>query len=332
MDPQLIQRARYILRKRFRQVQTAPPTLLISSCNQLMNWLSSHSLFSGIVGHILIKHEELAESFIKYKEQIESGARQIQTKHIEVADYEQYSALCALGVKMVAELGLSNPQRSMFFLATVTEAIVGEELFKQEDSIEQFKDHVVDSVYEYLDEQLDSRNIIFGLLLKYKQHVEWFRKVALQAKANDEKTLARDLQEFIFLNGTDFVVEPVSASGESDLILKDSEEGTLIVDAKYIKSDQHSLVKRQLADGFHQVFRYCHDYNESHGFLVAFKSTEHALQLDLEETKGGLRYLNIGGKTIYYLDISIASLPTASKAGKPKEMSFVKSELISSIE
>jgi hypothetical protein len=82
-----------------------------------------------------------------------------------------------------------------------------------------------------------------------------------------------------------------------------------------------------LAAGFHQVARYCDDYNESAGYLVVFSSSRRHLSLELEETDG-TRYLRVGGRIIYYLEIWIADSPSASKLGKAEELSISKADLL----
>jgi hypothetical protein len=42
MDPELIQRTRYILHMRFRRAKTCPTAILGSVCTQLLNWLNKH--------------------------------------------------------------------------------------------------------------------------------------------------------------------------------------------------------------------------------------------------------------------------------------------------
>ena len=66
----------------------------------------------------------------------------------------------------------------------------------------------------------DDRRTVLGLLLKYKHHVEWFRRDDLRAKleANTqkgEKILACDLYAYLHDQGLDFSIEPSSISGEA---------------------------------------------------------------------------------------------------------------------
>ena len=52
---------------------------------------------------------------------------------------------------------------------------------------------------------------------------------------------------------------------------------------------------------------------------------EHAEELD------GLRFLKLGGKTIYYLPVQISNEASASKSGKAEEVIITKVELVTSV-
>jgi hypothetical protein len=90
--------------------------------------------------------------------------------------------------------------------------------------------------------------------------------------------------------------------------------------------DSAAEVRRKLASGFHQVARYCEDYNEPTGYLVGFDESPRRLHLELDETDGW-QYLSLGGKAVYYLGISIAALPSASRAGKADEINVTADDL-----
>ena len=196
----------------------------------------------------------------------------------------------------------------------------------------------IDGVYEYLDEHIDTRNVIYSILLKYKQHSEWFHRNRLRATADEglegikgERGLARDLNEYVFNQHVEFIIEPRSATGEADLILREAGGRYLIIDAKYIPADStRSTVRDQMNSGFHQVARYCEDYHEPEGFLISFIRTSKRISLDLEESDG-LRFLKLGGKTIYYLPVQISDEPSASKSGKAEEVIITREELVSPV-
>ena len=52
MDPQVIQRTRYVLRARFRRTQTCPLGLFPSACKQLVSWLENHPVLSSPVSRL----------------------------------------------------------------------------------------------------------------------------------------------------------------------------------------------------------------------------------------------------------------------------------------
>jgi hypothetical protein len=201
--------------------------------------------------------------------------------------------------------------------------------------LEALRDVAIDGLYEYLDEQMDARNALYAILLKYKQRSEWFHRTRLRQAADDglegktgERALALDLQEYVLDQGVEFMVEPASVSGEADIVLRDSEGRYVIVDAKYVPANATpSKIREKVAAGFNQVARYCDDYNESEGFLVVFTCTNMRIRVDLDEADG-LRHLSVGGKTIYFLSINIADLPSASKAGQSREVIIPAQDLI----
>jgi len=206
-----------------------------------------------------------------------------------------------------------------------------------EDALDAIRD-IIDGLGVYLDECLDARNVLQAVLLKYKQRCEWFHRNRLCAIADTglegrkgERALALDLHEYILDQGVEFYVEPASVSGEADIVLRDPDGWHLILDAKYIpEKASRSEIVEILASGFNQVVRYCKDYNETEGFLVVFTRTPKKIRLELEEDDG-LRYLKLGGKTVYYLEIDIATLPSASREGRATEFEISAEELVASV-
>lgn len=177
----------------------------------------------------------------------------------------------------------------------------------------------------------------FGLSTR-KQHSEWFHQKRLRTIADEgsegikgERGLARDPDEYVFNQDVEFIIEPRSSSGEADLILREPGGRYLIIDAKYVHEDStRSTIRDQMNSGFHQVARYCEDYREPEGFLISFIRTSKRISLELEESDG-LRFLKLGGKTIYYLPVQISDEPSASKSGKAEDVTITKEELVSPV-
>jgi hypothetical protein len=100
------------------------------------------------------------------------------------------------------------------------------------------------------------------------------------------------------------------------------------MDPKYIAAGSPpSEFKRRLASGFHQVARYCHDFNEAAGYLVVYIEDIKTPRLELD-TVDGFGFLSINGKQVYYVPVHIADAPSASKAGTAEEVVIGKNELI----
>jgi len=252
---------------------------------------------------------------------------------------DEHAAVCWAITHVVSEIAPNNLGTIRRIYNEIHNYLTDDDSFVDLDkAVGTIRDVAIDGLYEYLDEKLDSRNITYGLLLKYKQRAEWFHRSRLRDVADrglegktGERALAVDLQEYVFDQQVEFVIEPVSASGETDLVLKDPEGGRLILDDKYIAEDaSRSEIVRKLSDGFHQVYRYCDDFNEADGFLVVFVRTTKRLALELEESDGA-RFLRLGGKSIYYIEVHISDEPSASRSGQAEELQISRAELIATV-
>src|SRR5690606_2975872 len=180
-----------------------------------------------------------------------------------------------------------------FLVRCLAEYLTKNDSIKLDEAIEVVRDVALDGLFEYLDEQLDSRNMVLGVIRKYKQRSEWFRRENLRGIAGGagnskgERALALDLYEYLLEQSVEFFVEPTSGSGEVDLVLREGEGRYIILDAKHIKSDASpSTIRKKLADGFHQVVRYCEDYHQPAGHLVVFSESRRKISPDLDDFDG----------------------------------------------
>lgn len=337
MDQLLIQRTRYLLRARFRRAQTCPTAMFVNSCKQLINWINNHPLLRYVVTDLAKVEgyhvDRISQTFVEVPHA--SGAYHPGTY---TADNSlKHSSVCYHIIAGLAAIEKLDQHKENFLLCCLGEYLNEDEHIKIDDALSVLRDVAIDGLYEYLDEHLDERNSIYSILIKYKQRCEWFRKNRLRNYAENglegkkgELALAIDVQEYVLNQGVDFFVEPASASGEADLIIKSSEGRHIVIDAKYIKDESNrSTISSKLSSGFHQVSRYCNDFNVSDGFLVNFVSNSTRIRLDLD-IQDGFPYLQLGSKTIYYIEVNIAKEPSASKSGKAVEVEISKDELISS--
>lgn len=338
MDPLLVQRTRYILKSRFRRAQTCPVNLLPATTAQVMVWLENHPIMLSILARLRAIE---TNATIEVEDILKILKREPYAEEKRIYDAltpEAHAAICLRVVEGVAALHTFNRHQALQGLVGFAQYLLEKDLHKADEAVEVVRDVALDGLCEYLDEQLDTDSALYAVMLKYKQHSEWFYRNRLMDYAENglesktgERALAIDLYDYILSQGLDFTIEQASASGEVDLLLSNSDGRRLVIDAKYIKAgSSRSATVRKLADGLHQVARYCNDYAEPSGFLVTFIATHNRLAPELQQ-RDGLDYIEIGGRTIYYLPIYIGDEPSASKSGKAEEIIISKSELAQEI-
>ncbi|HXX23493.1 MAG TPA: hypothetical protein VEO19_10105 [Terriglobia bacterium] len=338
MDPQVIQRTRYVLRIRVRRAQTCPLALFPSACEHLLAWLESHPVLSSLVPRLKSPPAEAREQIEKIIADAPTSNPYYPYFSYSAASAEEHAALCLHVVRAVIRTAAMQPESRETALICLAEYLSGQLFDSAQEAVKALRDVPVDGTYEYLDEQIDTRNVVYSILLKYKQRSEWFHRSRLRAIADEglegakgERSLARDLQEYVFSEHVEFIIEPRSSSGEADLMLREPCGRYLIIDAKYVPADAtRSTIRDRIASGFHQVARYCEDFREPEGFLVSFIRSPKRISLELEESDG-LSFLKLGGKAVYYLAVQISDEPSASKSGKADEVIIARGELVSPV-
>lgn len=336
MDSSLVQRTRYVLHSRVRRAQKCNLYLFESACRSLLSWIDNHPALGPTMAHL----EGLEAALqTELEEMLEKARSEDNLTDTELAfnptTADHFAAVAAHVVRAASQCDLLPKNKGNQVLQKLYRLLTNGHSYQTADYVEAVRDVAIDGLYEYLDEQLDARNAVWGIIQKYKQRSEWFGRARLRAVADTgmegltgERGLALNLQEYVLDQGAEFYVEPTSASGEVDLLLRDPEGRHLIIDAKYVAADEsRAQVIRKLRDGFHQVYRYCQDLNEPSGFLVAFYRNTTRVFLDLEESDG-LNSLGIGGKRIYFQDIHISEEPSASRSGKAEEFRITRDELV----
>jgi hypothetical protein len=83
---------------------------------------------------------------------------------------------------------------------------------KHAEAAECFTDLFIEPLFDYIDEQIDDRRTVLGLLLKYKHPVGWFRRDELRARSESDtlkggKKLALDLYAYLHDQGLEFSIE-----------------------------------------------------------------------------------------------------------------------------
>ena len=194
----------------------------------------------------------------------------------------------------------------------------------------------IEPLFDYIDEQIDDRRTVLGLLLKYKHHIEWFRRDDLRTKfqANTrkgEKILACDLYAYLHDQGLDFWIEPSSISGEADMVSAQEGPGRLVADVKIFDPGKAKGTS-YLHSAFNQVYQYTKDYNDSFGYLVIFKTCPEDLSVNARDQDAGIPFFTHNSKTIFLLVIDIFDYPApASKRGHLKSYELLGQDLVRTI-
>lgn len=334
MVDQLIQRSRYVLKTRIRRAKTCPRNLFPSACSHFLNWVNNHPIFSGALITLRTNKPGFKDDLNNFLRNEKKSDADYEAFKYSATSTMEHSAICLFIIEFVANMTEEEILYSGFY-SELTYYLLSNFQRESDDHLESLRNVALDGLYEYLDEQIDSRNALYGIILKYKQRSEWFRRERLRSIVtkgiegkSGERALVVDLQEYIFNQGVEFYIEPSSSSGEADLIIKASGGKSIIIDAKYIKSEStRSEIVRKISSGFHQVMRYCDDYNEHEGYLVTFVSIDKRIDLELEEIDG-IKLFRLGSKVIYHLFVDISDSPSASKAGKAEEILIKREELV----
>lgn len=319
MEKEYIQNLRYKLQKRVRRVSSSEYQVFHYVLKQFWGFLYDQPLFLGIMQELALKAKPVAEDV----EKIFSGRNTI------VFDSEEENAAAAyLVIKKCVE---SDNERIEIEIA---HNYSNER--SHNDALEAFKYIFVEPFYEYLDENLDDSGFILSLLNRYKHKCEWFQRNFLYADwdkdtRTGEKRLALHLYEYMHDQGVEFSIEPVSASGEADLVSAQNTDEPLIADAK-IFNPEKGKGKEYIAKGFRQIYTYTLDYNESVGFLIIFKTCEKDLKLPFANQAQMTPFVQHNNKTIFFLVVDIYPYEkSASKRGKLEFIELTEDSLWESI-
>lgn len=199
-----------------------------------------------------------------------------------------------------------------------------------------FKDWYVEPLFEYLDETLDDANVVLAMLVRYKQKVEWYRRREVLASyqtdtSRGETSVKQHMFEFLFDQGLPFHVEPVTASGEPDVVSLHNDQYHFIGEVKIFDPDG-SRGAAYIKKAFYQAYQYCLDYNEPLAYLIVFNVSKRQLKVDLS-SDGGVPHWEYNHKTIFLIVIDLYEHEgTASTRGVAGTVTIPASELIREVE
>ena len=315
MDREYLQNLRYKLQKRVRRINSCEYQVFHYVLKQFWGFLQDQPILVGIMDSLAV-NAHLVESDVN--EIFDSEAPKAFESEFENA----VASFLVIKRCVESERELVEYEIAMNY----SDESSGNEI------LESFKDIFVEPFYDYMDEHIDDSSLILSLLVKYKHKCEWFRREGLlkmweSDTKRGEKRLAMHLYEYLYDQGINFSIEPVSASGEADAVSSQQGEEPLIVDVKIFNPDK-SKGKNYIAKGFRQVYDYTLDYNEPIGYLVIFKTCEQDIKFTLPDSTHSTPFVKHNNKTIFFLVVDVyAYEASASKRGKLKFVEFTESDL-----
>jgi hypothetical protein len=305
MNPEFVQNLRYKLQRRVRRVHSTRAGLFHYAVIHLWKFLSKSLIFSSLNEELRARIPDAKETAQK----ITQGVQLFGENEIEQA------AISSWVVEDCAKA-----------LDTYVESKIGIVLHRTRelsDQVEVFYEQIIEPLYDHLDEQIDDKGAILSLITRYQHRAEWFHRERLHRAWDDdtvrgEKALALDLYEYLYEQGIEFYIEPSSVSGEIDLIAAQTGPEPLLADVKIFCPDR-SKGEAYLARGFHQLYTYCRDYNQSCGYLVIFNVSPDDLRISTKNQSQSVSYVTHNNKTIFFVvvDLFLHSEP-ASKRGVMK--------------
>lgn len=321
MNANSIQGLRYKLQKRVRRLNSAGFETFHSMLKQFWVFLQDSSVLKGILDDL----ERRCPSAGKDADLVLNRQGQIGDTELE------HAAICYFVVKKCVDVtDIADAGQLPEVIAGIGYRVSA----NYDESLDSFRDALLEPLYEYIDEQLDDQRAILALLRRYKHRCEWFQRSRLydlwqSDMQSGERSLAYDLYAYLYDQGLDFAIEPTSASGKPDLVSVQTGDERLIADAKVFTLDKG---KSYIASAFNQVYQYTLDYNQPFGYLVIYKTCEEDLKLPLAEQEQSTPFLIHNNKTVFFLTVDICQYEKpASKRGKLKVIEITEADLLSEV-
>lgn len=324
MDSKLLQTLRYGLQNRVRRLKAADWQVYHWQLVQFWTFLNSYPVFQSLLKSL---EEERSEVWENVRPMLDGSS-----PHGNYAAFDHEKDHAAASLFVIRDCAASDIQDAR----SQKEINIGKRYTtgtKFDECVTAFTDMFVMPLYEYLDEQLDSRNVLLYLLVRYKHLSEWFRRESLLKRYKDadsqkgEKVLASDLYEFLYSQGLDFHIEPESATGEIDLISEQVGDDRLLLDAKVFSGNGANIKA-----GFNQIYAYTTTYNQPFGCLAIFNVSDKELCFSSQHADPQFGIFSVNGKTLFMITIDISDKPSASKRGPLKQVVLTEQDLIQSLQ
>lgn len=336
MNELMIQRTRAMLQSRVRRVRTVGPAMFPSACALFLSWLADVPILAGLEVQL---GKEAADIAVKLQEVLNDPAQLRRKATVFVPGTEHEAVLngyAALTSAARCESEDANAPASTVSpsakLTIIAQMLTGESQNTYQATIEAICTYALEPLFDYLDEQLDARNVTLAILRQYKDRSELLRAGRLRAMADGpvegqvgERAIVLDLYEYLHDQGIRFIIEPVHADGRPDAVLARSAGDEAIIDAKLVRDVRSA--KRTIAAGIRQVATYCRAHSEPVGYLLVYATTPFDVVFADGSNDDGFRCVRMGECTVYYVDVNIADGPSASRKYKAPEIVITRDDL-----
>lgn len=309
------------VREQYRRLITASHVTASHEVRLTVEWIKKRPALMGLLAEAAREEPGVDKEFDNFTQGL--GPRQFSWPS---STEEGRATLVWMLMQQLAETDRTNPRAG-------SQMASGYSSHRNlQDSWREFTDDILQPLFNFLSDRVGTQSSILHALERYRWRTEWFDRDELHARFQQntrtgEEVYVRDLQRFLFLEGDYVMAKPRSASGEADLVGELDTPDPLVCDGKIFDGDRRG--KRYLADGFHQVIKYAHDFNKHAGYLVIYNITDRLLQFPTEgPTDSWPPYVEMFGVRVYF--IGIRALPpatTASKAGKATPVIITRQDL-----
>ena len=202
-----------------------------------------------------------------------------------------------------------------------------------------FRRHIIAMVFDYVAEQLDTQQMVFHQLLRYKTRCEVFAYEMLAAQIEAhlapqpkqerlEKVLQADLYRYLHDEGIEFSIEPKFTEDMIDVIASlKKEDSPILIETKVFKTRKREAIQK----GYNQIVTYARTYSQRIGYLAIYNLEPYHLVLDLENFQKFF-FFKYNDVTIYFLVINVPRERTAAHdKGKFEAFVITRDDLITAL-
>jgi len=200
---------------------------------------------------------------------------------------------------------------------------------RMQDSLDDFFQQILCPFCSYVDERIDSGDLLLYMLSRYQRECTWFEAISLAERAGSadsrklEAEMDAHLRSWLFREGIDYPFSTAkSPSGRADIVVWQGEE-PLAIEVKVFDNINRDLA--HVSQGLWQAHRYANDYGKPFGYLVVFNTSPFVLSFENDVCKDGPPCIEVGGINVFAVVINVGTNRLSASVEKPVETKFVKS-------